>query len=58
MVALSDGAGEAMIPFTKAFLREFDPSAKTIRMELPEGLVALSTTVGAADGAENGAGED
>ena len=31
--------GEAMVPFTRAFLREFDPAGKVLRMELPEGLV-------------------
>ncbi len=30
---------EAMVPFTRAFLREFDPVGKVLRMELPEGLV-------------------
>ena len=50
VVALAEGAGEAMIPFTKAFLRELDAAAKRLRMELPAGLVELSTTAGTADG--------
>ena len=36
------GGGEAMVPFTRAFLREFDPAGKVLRMELPEGLVEVA----------------
>ena len=42
LLALSGGGAEAMVPFTRAFLREFDPVRKVLRMELPEGLVELS----------------
>ena len=42
VVALPGGGGEAMIPFTKRFLRGIDASAKTIRMDLPPGLLDLS----------------
>ena len=45
-LTLPDG-DEAMVPFTRAFLREFDPVRKVLRMELPEGLV---------DGADGEAG--
>ncbi len=45
-LTLPDG-DEAMVPFTRAFLREFDPARKVLRMELPEGLV---------DGADGEAG--
>ena len=47
VVALDGDAGEARIPFTKAFLREIDAAAKTIRMELPEGLLEVSGSSGA-----------
>ena len=58
VVALEGNADEAMIPFTRALLEEFDPVAKTIRMKLPEGLVELSALAGAAGGAEDGVVED
>ena len=51
LVRLPNGE-EAMIPFTTVFLREFDPAAKVLRMELPEGLVEVSA------GAERGADEE
>lgn len=42
LVVTLDGSGaEAMIPFTRAFLRTFDPAAKVLHMDLPEGLVDL-----------------
>ncbi len=40
VVTVTDGS-EAMLPFTKAFVRELDPVAKVLRMELPAGLVEL-----------------
>ena len=46
VVTLDGGDGDAMIPFTKAFLREVDAAAKTIRMELPEGLLEVSRSSG------------
>ncbi len=48
VVALEADGGEAMIPFTKAFLREVDAVAKTIRMELPEGLLEAAGSSGSA----------
>ncbi len=55
VVALAGDAGEAMVPFTKAFLREFDPAAKMLRMQLPEGLVELSASSDAVDRSEDDA---
>ena len=47
--AAGEDADEIMIPFTKGFLREIDPAAKTIRMVLPEGLLDLDGLAGEAD---------
>lgn len=55
VISLDDGGGEGLIPFTKAFLREFDPVAKVLRMELPEGLLEISKT---GDGSTAAEGED
>ena len=42
VVTLAGSAEEVMIPFTRAFLRTFDPAAKVLHMNLPEGLVDVS----------------
>ena len=42
VVTLVGSAAEVMIPFTRAFLRTFDPATKVLRMDLPEGLIDLS----------------
>ena len=47
VVTLAGSSTEALIPFTRAFLRSFDPTAKLLHMDLPEGLVDLSDTSGA-----------
>lgn len=41
---LLPGGGEAMVPFTRVFLREIDVAGKVLRMELPEGLVGDGET--------------
>lgn len=42
VVTLAGTGAEAMIPFTRAFLRSFDPATKVLHMDLPAGLVDLS----------------
>ncbi len=43
VVTLAGDLGEAMLPFIKGFLRTIDPVGKTIHMDLPPGLLDLST---------------
>ncbi len=44
--SLDSPGAEALIPFTRAFLRSFDPAAKILRMDLPEGLIDLPHPAG------------
>ena len=43
-----NSSADALIPFTRAFLRSFDPAMKILRMELPEGLIDLPQPTGPA----------
>lgn len=42
LFVVQNGEDEVLIPITDAFLRKVDRSARTIRMELPEGLITVN----------------
>ncbi len=44
LVVKTSSGQEALVPFAKAFQPNFDPAAKTLTMDLPEGLLELNAS--------------